>query len=852
MAKLPTGTVTFLFTDIEGSTQLVQRLGPDYRPVLERHAAILRSAIDRHDGVAVNTEGDSFFAAFPHADAAVTAAVEAQRNLNDEPWPEAGAVRVRAGLHTGTAELGHDDYVGLDVHRAARIAGAGHGGQVLASATTHALAPHAASYRDLGEHRLKDLDSAEHLFQVDVPGLPAEFPPVRTEGTATHNLPASLTGLVGRESEMAEVAELLAANRLVTITGPGGIGKSRFALEVARTQLGRHPGGVYLVALAAVEEPSLVVATIGDAVSVADADIASLVERFGTGRVLLLLDNFEQVLPAAGDIATLLERCPGLVGLATSQAPLRVPGERQYPLRPLGFTAESVLDSAAGRLFVERARAVDPQFDPEAHRAGIEALVKQLDGLPLAIELAAARVNVMAPQQISDRVERDHALLAGGSSSRHRSVEAAIRWSYDMLTAEAQAVFQRLAPFRGGLTLEAAEAVATEAAGDVLAAIGELVDRGMLYRPVGGVSAQRLRMLEPLRLFAASALEESGKQAEASAAHASYYSQLGGLAAGGLVKERLPWWLAKLEEELDNLRAALEHYIESLDPSRGLELIGDTWRFFQGMGHFDEMAWWLDRLDALPGADEVNAGTIKGMMARGALTYWRGDAAAAIGMYERAVVMARQLDDGALLAEALYGHDTSLIMAGNAAGLEGLKEVERIYQESNDLGGLAHVAAARAFAELQAGRTIGSGPLFQEAFELYVKAGNRLNAGQTSLGLAGVALEEGRVEDALRFSRAGLRYGEELGDRFMIAWAIEWVATSLVELGDIERAARLSGATATAREKLGGGWTPLMIGVDDSETRLNRVLGEEAAQAARATGSGMSLEAAARAAREAP
>lgn len=853
MRTLPTGTVTFLFTDIEGSTQLVQRLGPGYRDVLERHAAIVAGAISGHDGVAVNTEGDSFFAAFPAADAAVLAAVDAQRALSEEPWPDAGAVRVRAGLHTGTAELGHDDYVGLDVHRAARISGAGHGGQVLASATTHALAIGAVDYRDLGEHRLKDLDAPEHLYQVVVPGLPAEFPPVRSEGMGSHNLPASLSTLVGRESEAEEIGILLASNRVVTITGPGGIGKSRLSLEVARDQLSRFSRGVFLVALAAVTDAALVVPSIGDALDIADGDIETVAARIGAGRTLLLLDNFEQVLGASPDIATLLERCSGLAVLVTSQAPLRIPGERQYPLHPLGFTADgSTLGSAAGRLFVERAQAVDPSFDPEANRAGIESLVTQLDGLPLAIELAAARINVMNPQQISDRLEQDHALLGRDGSGRHRSVESAITWSYEMLSGDVQKVFQRLAPFRGGMTLEAAEAVGAAPGVDALAAIGELIDRGLLYKPIGGVSSQRLRMLEPLRRFAVAALEASGNQSEANAAHAAYFSDLGSQAADELVRERLPWWLAKLEEELDNLRAVLHHYIDVGDPAAGLELIGDTWRFFQGMGHFDEMAWWLDRLDALPGADTVCSGTIKGLMARGALTYWRGDASTAIGMYERAVAMARELGDGGLLAEALYGHETSLIMAGDAAGLEGLKEVELIYQSSNDLGGLAHVAAARAFAELQAGHTVGSGPLFQEAFELYVQAGNRLNAGQTSLGLAGVALEEGRVDDALRFSRTGLQYGEELGDRFMVAWAIEWVATSLVELGDIERAARLSGATAAARAKLGGGWTPLMINVDDSETRLIRVLGEEAATAARAEGSELSLEAATRLAQDPP
>ncbi len=856
MTALPTGTVTFLFTDIEGSTQLVQRLGPDYRQVLERHATIIAAAVSGHGGVAVNTEGDSFFAAFEAADAAVLATIAAQRALSEEPWPDAGAVRVRAGLHTGKGELGHEDYVGLDVHRAARISGAGHGGQVLASATTHALAGAVVTYRDLGEYRLKDLDAAEHLYQVIVPGLPAEFPPVRSEGLSAHNLPASVTTLVGRDAETTDIAGLLDSHRIVTITGPGGIGKSRLALEVARGQLDRFSHGVYVIALAPVADAGLVASSIGDVLDVADADVDSLAARIGSGSTLLLLDNFEQVLLASRDIATLLQRCAGLKVLVTSQAPLRIAGERQYPLQPLDVrTGGSAVDSAAGRLFVERAQAVDPGFDPAIHSAGIEAIVSLLDGLPLALELAAARVNLMSPEQIAERIRLGADLLSTGSddTGRHGSVTAAIAWSYGMLSDEARAAFRRLAAFRGGMTLEAAEVIAADTGADVLSAIGELVDRGMLLRSIGGMSASRLRMLEPVRRFAEAALlREAGESSAAAAAHAGYYREMALDAGSQLEGERMSWWLARLEEELDNLRAALDHYIGVGDASGGLGLIGDTWRFFQGKGHFDEMAGWLDRLDGLPGSDAATAGRVKGLLARGALTYWRGDAKSAIALYDQASAMARQLGDDALVAAALYGHETSLIMAGDAAGLEGLKEVERIYEQNNDLGGLAHVAAARAFAELQAGRTLGSGPLFEESFRLYVEAGNRLNAGQTSLGLAGVALEEGRIEDALRYSRTGLQYGEELGDRFMVAWAIEWVATTLVEAGDTARAAMLSGAAEAAREKFGGGWTPLMIGVDDSVTRLVRVLGDEAAADARRAGRELSLEDATELAKQAP
>ncbi len=852
--RLPTGTLTFFFSDIEGSTQLVQRLGPDYRRVLERHGAIVREGLVHHQGVEVGTEGDSFFAVFESAAAAISAAVEIQQALAAERWPEMGAVRVRIGLHTGTAEMGHDNYIGIDVHRGARISAAGHGGQVLASATTRALAPAVAEYVDLGDYHLKDLPEPERLFQIVVPGLPMSFPPIRSVGGTANNLPASTSTLVGRSREMAEISDLLGQHRLVTLSGPGGIGKTRLALEIARNQLPRFAHGVFMVDLAPIEDFQLVVAVIGNLLGITDPSLTGIAAHLGGDPTLLFIDNFEQVIKASTDIATLLQTAPGLKILATSQLPLRIAGERLYPLSPLGTVSSfAASGSDAARLFTDRAQAIDPSFRLEDHAEEVERLVGVLDGLPLAVELAAARINLMTPTEIARRLTSGMGLLAGGASDapeRHRSVQTAIAWSYDLLASDSQETLQRLSQFRGGMTLEAAETVGRIGTTDALAIIADLVDHGLLMRDTGGLSSTRFRMLEPIRLFAEEIAENSGALPAIAAAHAWYFRDLATTAGVELEGERLPFWLAVLDEEFDNLRATLSFYESAGDPVSGHGILGDTWRFFQGKGHLSELVMWLERFEALSGSAVKTPQRAKGLMAWGAAVYWQGDAPAAIRHYEDAVDIAQEVGDEPLIASALYGLATSLIMNSDPSGWKPLAKAEEIFKGRNDVGGLAHVAAAKAFDALNTGEIKGSGEHFDRAFELYSEAGHRLYAGQTSLGSAGVALEEGRIDDALHYARKGLQFGEELGDRFLTAWSIEWVATALVEAGEIDRAAKLSGAASAAREKLGGGWTPLMIGVEDSESRLIRVLGEEETRTARGSGAGLTLDEAVRLAKD--
>ena len=446
MPELPTGTVTFLFTDIEESTRLLQRVGDEaYGDLLAAHARVLREAIAAGSGIEVQTEGDAFFAAFPTAAGALLAAVHAQRALSRHPWPDGNAVRVRMGVHTGEGILGGDNYIGLDVHRAARIGAAGHGGQVLISAATRGLVesalPKGVGLRDLGAHRLKDIEQPEHLHQLLVEGLSDRFPPIRTLDASQTNLPPQRTSFVGREHEAAQATAILDRVRLLTLTGPGGIGKTRLALKVAADALGRFADGVYMADLSPIDGPSLVPAAIVRALQVREQPgrdpLDSLADHLRDLEVLLVVDNLEHLLEAASVVGRLLDAAPRLTVLATSRVPLHIAGEHEFPVPPMALPdgvdrpdLEELSRYEAVRLFVERASAVRPGFrlTPE-NAAAIAQITVQLDGLPLAIELAAGRAKLLDPDAILARLGTRLSLLTGGARdlpARQQTLRAAI------------------------------------------------------------------------------------------------------------------------------------------------------------------------------------------------------------------------------------------------------------------------------------------------------------------------------------------------------------------------------------------------------------------------------------------
>ena len=673
MPELPTGTVTFLFTDIEGSTRLLQRVGDAYRDLLATHVQILRDAIAAGRGVEVQTEGDSFFAAFPTAVGAIRAVVQAQRVLSSHSWPDANVVRVRMGIHTGDGVLGGENYIGLDVHRAARIAAAGHGGQVLVSDATRVLVEHAlpsdVGLRDLGRHRLKDIERQEQLYELLIDGLPDEFPPIRTAGARLTNLPVVRSSFVGREHELMAATALLQQSHLLTLTGPGGIGKTRLALTIAAEQLGRFADGVYFADLSPITDASLVPGAIAGVLTVREqpgrALLDSLAEHLRDRHLLLVLDNLEQVAKAASVVSRLLDAAPRLTVLATSRVPLRITGEQEFPVPALALPdsiPSSDLESLAGNeavaLFVQRAAAVRPgmQLTPE-NAPTVVQIAMRLEGLPLAIELAASRAKFLAPDAILARLATRLRLLTTGTSDvpeRHRTLRRTIEWSHDLLGSEEQRLFARLAAFSGGWTLEAAEAVcAPDLRIDILDGLGALVDHSLVRPGESANGDPRFTMLETIQEFAAEQLARSGEEDDLRRRHAEHFLDLAEKAELHLTREDRVVWLVRLEREEGNLRAVLDWAERTGDADTGLRTAVAIWRFWQQRGHLSEGRGRLERLLAMAGAAAPGRLRARALGALGGIAYWQNDYPPTRAAYEEAVGIAREVGDPGLLAATL-------------------------------------------------------------------------------------------------------------------------------------------------------------------------------------------------------
>ena len=612
--ELPTGTVTFLFTDIEGSTRLLQALGDEsFRACLRTHDEILHRAVT--DGIVVKTIGDAFFVVFTDAARALAAAVAAQRELSAATWREGEEVRVRMGVHTGQGILGGADYVGLDVHRAARIADAGHGGQILLSETTAAavrdVLPDGIGLQNLGSFHLKDLSRPEPLYQVVVDGLASTFPALRTTDAVEGNLPLQLTSFVGREAELAAVSNLLSSHRIVTLTGPGGTGKTRLSVHVARAAADTFPHGAFFVPLESITDPELVPAAILDALdlrSTSASPIERLEHHLARKTTLLVLDNLEQVLPAGRLIGRLLTGAPGVKVLATSRAPLHISGEREFRVPPLalpsvGGGVPEVAASSGVELFAERAQAVDPAFRiTEGNVAAVAELVARLDGLPLAIELAASRVSHLGPHSMLERL--GNRLLAARSPdvpARQQTMTNAIAWSYELLDGSARTLFERCSAFAGGAHLSDIEEVCDlgDAAGFVLDDLAELVDHSLVVMGTDGIEP-RYRMLVVVREFARDRLAEADRGDEVVERHARRFASLAEEAAPHLLTSRQREWLDRLSVEHDNLRAALEWAVAHDDGALAQSMAGNLWRFWQARGHLDEAAVLIDRAHVRP------------------------------------------------------------------------------------------------------------------------------------------------------------------------------------------------------------------------------------------------------------
>ncbi|MGI9641283.1 MAG: ATP-binding protein, partial [Acidimicrobiia bacterium] len=668
---LPTGSVTFLFTDIEGSTRLVEKLGGGYGAVLDAHNEILRSAIRDHGGTVVSTEGDSFFAVFADGSDAVGAAVAAQTGLAAHAWPDGVDVVVRMGIHSGEGTLGGDNYTGIDVHRAARIAAAGHGGQVVLSGETGEAVidalPDGVQVRPLGIHRLRDLASPIELSDLRISGLPDEFPALRTVTTIGERVPMPLSSFVGREHDVAAIAQQLDTSRLVTLTGPGGIGKSRLALEVA-DRISSRFDAVFFVPLAPISDAGLVASTIlralDDPPSTEESEVR-LATLLGNKRWLLILDNFEHVTDAAALVAKLLADSRGVAFLVTSRVPLGIAGESEYVVGPLATDTrpDSSHDTEAVTLFVDRALAVRPDLvlDDEAMGA-IAEITDALDGIPLAIELAAARVRVIPPAALKQRMGSLLDLSSSTSAAlepRLQTLRDAIGWSYDLLTPSQQQLLEDVSVFRGGATLDAIEAVAGAGRSywDWLADLDALVSHSLVFR-IENPNTSRFGVYEVIREFASERLSQGERSQIVLARHFSWFSDLAERAAGALVTADQGLWLDTLDDDRGNLLAALRWSMASGDAAGAGAMAFFLWRFWHMRGPIREGAELVDEVLAMEALDAGDR--IAVLDAAGGLAWWSGDMPGARTAYGEAVQLARTHGSDDELANALYNHGLAL------------------------------------------------------------------------------------------------------------------------------------------------------------------------------------------------
>lgn len=621
MSALPAGTVTFLFSDIQGSTKLWEKHPHAMRLAVARHDALLRQTLETEGGGCVfKTVGDAFHAAFDLPEAALGAALAAQQALHAEAWslPEGQPLRVRLALHTGTAELRDNDYFGAALSRAARLLSAAHGGQTLVLETTASLLadslPADAVLRTLGRHRLKDLAQPQEIFQLLHPSLPSEFPPPRSLESFSHNLPSQLTSFIGRETEMGEARALLGQSRLLTLTGMGGAGKSRLALQVAADVVDDYPDGVWLIELAPLSDPNLVPQAIASALGLreeSDKRLAeTLTDTLRPKSLLLILDNCEHLVDACARLAdTLLRACPGLRLLATSREALDIGGETLFPLASLSLPSGPALPPAdmlrqyeSVRLFVDRATAAQPAFRFSAGNAPAVAQVcSRLDGIPLALELAAARVKVLSPEQIVSRLDDRFRLLSGGSRTalpRQQTLRALIDWSYDLLSPAEQALLRRLSVFAGGWTLEAAESVcAGEAVEDweVLDLLSHLVAKSLVAVEPPEDGQVRYRLLENLRQYAGERLAETADAVRLPPRHRDWFLNFAEEAELHLSGPEHAHWLDRLEREHDNFRKALQFcQTQPAEAEAFLRLAGALNRFWSVRSYLSEGRGWLE------------------------------------------------------------------------------------------------------------------------------------------------------------------------------------------------------------------------------------------------------------------
>ncbi len=784
MRQLPTGALTLLFTDIEGSTLLLQQLGSSYAELLRECRRLLRDAFQQWYGHEVDTQGDAFFVVFERAADAISAAVTAQKALFNARWPDGAIVRVRMGIHTGELQSTEEGYVGLDVHRAARIMSAAHGAQVLFSQATHDLVvselPEETSLRDLGEYRLKDIAGFTRLFQLVIPGLPAEFPPPSTPSLhrPLRSIPSLSTSFVGREQEITAICAHLrrAAMRLLTLFGTAGVGKTRLALRVATELIDQFADGICFVALEQFSNTDEAMIAIAQAVGVQPEKGRSLLEQVIEtlrGRsILLVLDNFEQVLSARPAVADLLAGCPELKVLVTSRVMLHLRAEQLFEVSPLplpsaGHTVDvkALSHYASIALFVQRAQAVVPDFQlTPANAAAVAGICTRLDGIPLAIELAAARTRHFSPQILLAQIEKGRAVLSGKAPdvpARQQTLHGAIAWSYDLLEPQEQGVFRRLAVFANGATLVAAEQVCTGAGaidGNILEVLEELVDKSMLQRQERGSGEMRFWLLQTLREFGVERLSEAGELAATQAAHAAYFLSWVEQVAPMLIGAEQADWLDRLDREYENVRVALE--------------------------------WMLDGTGIERGRAEQALRLCAALMA-----FWeiRGYIREGLAFMERALALDKDAAPS-LRAQALhYAGFLALMLEDNTRAEEFLRESQLLFRDSGDKFGMANILRLQGNLALMKNNYKIARRLLEEALNIYQALGDMLRVASTSHALAQAAISQCDYTKALLLLEEDLASYKMRGEQYGTAYPLFLMAFALfLSRGDQAKAREMA------------------------------------------------------------